>query len=240
MVEVLCRTAKQTDTDLIMFGGYEEHYAADGTRTGCTDIAPVLEGVYRGAPCPQLFPQLSAMSLVTRQLFRRRCIEEGRCRFTDHKIAEDALFFVSFYWQHLHCVVGIPEKLYRYKLRASGSASQSYHPERLADNFYLSDAVEAVARDWGLNDDPACRRAVNHSRVLDLQLGIKNVCLGPLSFRQRTAWLRQALRIPAVRAAVRDMPLQDARSRNDRIKLALLKVRLCAVVIALSSWNNRR
>lgn len=109
MVEVLCRTAKQTDADLIMFGGYEEHYAADGTRTGCTDIAPVLEGVYRGDPCPQLFPQLSAMSLVTRQLFRRRCIEEGRCRFTDYKIAEDALFFVSFYRQHLHCVVGIPE-----------------------------------------------------------------------------------------------------------------------------------
>lgn len=137
-------------------------------------------------------------------------------------------------------VVGIPEKLYRYKLRASGSASQSYHPERLADNFYLSDVVEAVAKSWGLENDPACRRAVNHSRVLDLQLGIKNVCLGPLSFRQRTAWLRQALRIPAVRAAVRDMPLQDARSRNDRIKLALLKMRLCAVVVALSSWNNRR
>lgn len=96
MVEVLCRTAKQTDADLIMFGGYEEHYAADGTCTGCTDIAPVLEGVYRGDPCPQLFPQLSAMSLVTRQLFRRRCIEEGSCRFTDYKIAEDALFFVSF------------------------------------------------------------------------------------------------------------------------------------------------
>ena len=147
---------------------------------------------------------------------------------------------MSFYRQHLHCVVGIPEKLYRYKLRASGSASQSYHPERLTDNFYLSDAVEAVARDWGLNDDPACRRAVNHSRVLDLQLGIKNVCLGPLSFRQRTAWLQQALHIPAVRAAVGEMPLQDARSCNDRIKLALLKARLCAAVIALSSWNNRR
>ena len=155
MVEVLCRTARQTDADLIMFGGYEEHYAADGTRTGCTDIAPVLEGVYRGDPCPQLFPQLSAMSLVTRQLFRRRCIEEGNCRFTDYKIAEDALFFVSFYRQHLHCVVGIPEKLYRYKLRASGSASQSYHPERLTDNFYLSDAVEAVAKSWGLENDPA-------------------------------------------------------------------------------------
>lgn len=96
MVEVLCRTAKQTDADLIMFGGYEEHYAADGTRTGCTDIAPVLEGVYRGDPCPQLFPQLSAMSLVTRQLFRRRCIEEGNCRFTDYKIAEDALFSCPF------------------------------------------------------------------------------------------------------------------------------------------------
>ena len=236
MVEVLCRTARQTDADLIMFGGYEEHYAADGTRTGCTDIAPVLEGVYRGDPCPQLFPQLSAMSLVTRQLFRRRCIEEGNCRFTDYKIAEDALFFVSFYRQHLHCVVGIPEKLYRYKLRASGSASQSYHSERLADNFYLSDAVEAVAKSWGLENDPACRRAVNHSRVLDLQLGIKNVCLGPLSFRQRTAWLRQALRIPAVRAAVRDMPLQDARSRNDRIKQGIRDGCLIQIVYSIAAW----
>ena len=135
MVEVLCRTARQTDADLIMFGGYEEHYAADGTRTGCTDIAPVLEGVYRGDPCPQLFPQLSAMSLVTRQLFRRRCIEEGSCRFTDYKIAEDALFFVSFYRQRPRCVVGIPDRLYRYRLRDDGSASQSYHPERLTDNF---------------------------------------------------------------------------------------------------------
>ena len=49
------------------------------------------------------------MSLVTRQLFRRRCIEEGRCRFTDHKIAEGALLFVSFDRQHMHCVVGIQE-----------------------------------------------------------------------------------------------------------------------------------
>ena len=200
----------------------------------------MLEGVYRGDPCPQLFPQLSAMSLVTRQLFRRRCIEEGNCRFTDYKIAEDALFFVSFYRQRPRCVAGIPDRLYRYRLRDDGSASQSYHPERLTDNFYLSDAVEAVAKSWGLENDPACRRAVSRSRVLDLQLGIKNVCLGPLSFRQRTAWLQQALHIPAVRAAVGDMPLQDARSCNDRIKLALLKVRLCAVVIALSSWNNRR
>lgn len=240
MVEVLCRTARQTDADLILFGSYDDRYAPDGTRVSRTEVAPVLEGVYRGDPCPQLFPQLSAMSLVTRQLFCRRCIEEGNCRFTDYKIAEDALFFVSFYRQRPRCVVGIPDKLYRYRLRDDGSASQSYHPERLTDNFYLSDAVEAVAKSWGLENDPACRRAVNHSRVLDLQLGIKNVCLGPLSFRQRTAWLRQALRIPAVRAAVRDMPLQDARSRNDRIKLALLKVRLCAVVIALSSWNNRR
>ena len=176
MVEVLCRTARQTDADLILFGSYDDRYAPDGTRVSSTEVAPVLEGVYRGDPCPQLFPQLSAMSLVTRQLFRRRCIEEGNCRFTDYKIAEDALFFVSFYRQRPRCVVGIPDRLYRYRLRDDGSASQSYHPERLTDNFYLSDAVEAVARDWGLNDDPACRRAVNHSRVLDLQLGIKNVC----------------------------------------------------------------
>ena len=139
MVEVLCRTARQTDADLILFGSYDDRYAPDGTRVSSTEVAPVLEGVYRGDPCRQLFPQLSAMSLVTRQLFRRRCIEEGSCRFTDYKIAEDALFFVSFYRQRPRCVVGIPDRLYRYRLRDDGSASQSYHPERLTDNFYLSD-----------------------------------------------------------------------------------------------------
>ena len=112
MVEVLCRTARQTDADLILFGSYDDRYAPDGTRVSSTEVAPVLEGVYRGDPCPQLFPQLSAMSLVTRQLFRRRCIEEGSCRFTDYKIAEDALFFVSFYRQRPRCVVGIPDRLY--------------------------------------------------------------------------------------------------------------------------------
>lgn len=50
MVEVLCRTAKQTDADLILFGGYEEHYAADGTRTGWHRHCPGSEGVYRGDP----------------------------------------------------------------------------------------------------------------------------------------------------------------------------------------------
>ena len=104
--------------------------------------------------------------------------------------------------------------------------------ERIVANAYNADSIRGI-----LDKMPYFTLFKDNYFV---QLGIKNVCLGPLSFRQRTAWLRQALRIPAVRAAVRDMPLQDARSRNDRIKLALLKVRLCAVVIALSSWNNRR
>ena len=240
MVEVLCRTAKQTGADLIRFGGYEEHYAADGTRTGCTDIAPVLEGVYRGDPCPQLFPKLSAMSLVTRQLFRRRCIEEGNCRFTDHKIAEDALFFVSFYRQHLHCVVGIPDKLYRYKLRALGSASQSYHPERLEDNFYLSDAVWDTVAAWGLQDSPMHRAKASYCTIRDLMMGIKNLGCSPLSLSEQTAWLRSTLQKPRVRTAVRSTPLHAMQSRNDQVKLLLLKLRLCRAVLLLSGANQRK
>lgn len=44
MVEVLCRMARQTDADLILFGSYDDRYAPDGTRVSSTEVAPVLEG----------------------------------------------------------------------------------------------------------------------------------------------------------------------------------------------------
>lgn len=111
MVEVLCRTARQTDADLILFGGYEEHYAADGTRTGCTDIAPGSGRGIPGRPLPAIVPAAVGHGRWSRgSCSAAAASKRATAAFTDHKIAEDALFFVSFYRQHLHCVVGIPGK----------------------------------------------------------------------------------------------------------------------------------
>lgn len=55
MVEVLCRTAKQTDADLIMFGGYEEHYAADAPVPAAPTLPRFWKG-YTGATLPAIVP----------------------------------------------------------------------------------------------------------------------------------------------------------------------------------------
>ena len=238
MAQHTLTAARAKNADIVFFGSYEDQYDAAGRRQGSRITPPAAVGVYRDDPCTELFPQLACFHFVTRQLFRRSLLEH--CRFTKHSIGEDALFFISVYRQRPGCVVGLDEPLYRYSVRPNGSASQSYHPERLEDNFYLSDAIASVAEQWGTEDIPAHRAVVNKCRVLDLQLGIKNVCLSPLSFAERTAWLRAALEKPEVRAAVAQMPLDAAGSRNDRVKLALLKLHLCSAVIALSSLNNRK
>ena len=238
MAQCTLEAARRENADLVLFGSWEDQYDAAGHKQSSRAIPPPISGVHRGDPCVELLPQLAAFYFVTRQLFRRSLLEH--CRFTKHSIGEDALFFISAYRKRPGCVVGVDAPLYHYSVRPNGSASQSYHPERLEDNFYLSDAVAGVVQQWGTEDLPERRAVVNKCRVLDLQLGIKNVCLSPLSFVRRTAWLRAALQRPEVRAAVAEMPLSAAGSRNDRIKLALLKARLCGAVIALSSLNNRK
>lgn len=240
MAQEVLAAAKQADADLVLFGSCEDQYDTAGRCVRSTPVPPPVTGVYTQDPCVRLLPRIATLFFVTRQLFRRSVLEAGHCRFTSHKIGEDALFFIQFYRLRPACVVGLDMPLYHYSVRPNGSASQSYHPERLEDNFYLSDAVAAVVHAWGLDNSPEHRAVVVHCRVLDLQYGIKNISLSPLGYARRVRWLRAALRKPQVRQAVAEMPLQAAGSRNDRIKLALLKCRLCGAVILLSGLNNRQ
>lgn len=239
MAELLLFKAREADADLVLFGSIEDTYDAAGQPVRSTPIPPPVVGLYRDEPCKRLFPQIATLFFVTRQLFRRSLIEQGRCRFSPYKIGEDALFFVQFYRLSPACVLGVDAPLYHYSVRANSSASQSYHPERLVDNFYLSRAIEETVAHWGLAASAPHADTVRCCKILDLQFGIKNLCLSPLRFSQRAAWLRRALQEPGLRQAVRSQPLAVVGSRNDQIKLALLKLHWNAAVIALSSLNNR-
>ena len=50
----------------------------------------------------------------------------------------------------------------------------------------------------------------------------------------------QYLQKPRVRTAVRSTPLHAMQSRNDQVKLLLLKLRLCRAVLLLSGANQRK
>lgn len=134
----------------------------------------------------------------------------------------------------------LEKPLYHYTAARRGSLSNSYHPERLEDNFYLSDAVWDTVAAWGLQDSPMHRAKASYCTIRDLMMGIKNLGCSPLSLSEQTAWLRSTLQKPQVRTAVRSTPLHAMQSRNDQVKLLLLKLQLCRAVLLLSGANQRK
>lgn len=239
MAQVLYETAKKENADAVMFGIYNDYYDESGDFVKTLIDGPALCGVYRGKPFQEHFDALASSYLVITKMLRRACIEAAHLRFPERTLGEDGLFYVAFMRQNPSCLVAIQKPLYHYTFARSASLSNSWHPERLQDNFYLSDAVWSVVEDWGLQDSEMHRKKACYCTVRDLQLGIKNVCSGPLSAKERTDWLQKTVKLPRVENAIKNTAVKSFHSRNDRIKLLLLKLHQYRAVIWLSSQRHR-
>ena len=237
---MLYHAARNADADCVEFGLYLDSYDENDRLLHTQTSVSTLSGVYRGAPFKEHFDETASSYLVTNKLFRRAFLEQHRLRFSCHQLGEDGLFFVAFYRQNPGCLVVLEKPLYHYTAARRGSLSNSYHPERLEDNFYLSDAVWDTVAAWGLQDSPMHRAKASYCTIRDLMMGIKNLGCSPLSLSEQTAWLRSTLQKPRVRTAVRSTPLHAMQSRNDQVKLLLLKLRLCRAVLLLSGANQRK
>lgn len=238
--QTLYRTAKETDADCILFGMYHDTYDISGQLLSSETVVPSFAGIYRGHPFQEHFDWLASSYLVINKLFRRALLERYHLRFPCHQLGEDGLFYAAFYRQDPGCLVILDQPLYHYTIARRGSLSNSYHADRLQDNFYLSNAIWDVLAAWGLQESPMHLQKARYCTIRDLQMGIKNLCLSPLSTAQQTAWLRQTMQQPRVRQAVQHTPLRAMDSRNDRIKLLLLKLHLYRTMLALSGANQRK
>lgn len=237
--EQLADAADSEDADIVIFGSTLDTYDASGRLVGRSTAMPPLEGVFRGTPFRDNFDKIASSHLVTNKLMRREFIEQHCCRFRCYDIGEDAMFFIDFYRNDPACLVSLRKVCYHCTESRVGSLSNSYHNERIDENFYISDALRDVVHEWGLDDSPMHSAAVKYCTVRDLQMGIKNVSLSDMSLRERTAWLRRMMKLPRVREAVHDTPLASAGSRNDTVKLLLLKLHLPGMVTILSALNRR-
>ena len=155
--EVLYHAARNADADCVEFGLYLDSYDENDRLLHTQTSGSTLSGVYRSAPFKEHFDETASSYLVTNKLFRRAFLEQHRLRFSCHQLGEDGLFFVAFYRQNPGCLVVLEKPLYHYTAARRGSLSNRYHPERLEDNFYLSDAVWDTVAAWGLQDSPMHR-----------------------------------------------------------------------------------
>lgn len=238
--EVLYRTAKEADADLVLFGSFHDFYNAEGQLLHTSIDPPPLEGTCRGEPCKDYFDKLASSYLVITKLFRRATIEQAHLRFPCHQLGEDGLFYTAFCRTDPSCIAAVKKPLYHYTIARKASLSNSYHPERLQDNFYLSNAVWDTVAAWDLLESPMHLQKARYCTVRDLQMGIKNLALSPLSCAQQAAWLRDTMHNSRVRESVQKTPLRLFTSRNDKIKLLLLKLHLYRTVVSLSAANQRQ
>lgn len=238
--EILIQTAQQEHADFVQFGMFHDVYDESGRLLRSSTSAPALSGTFRGEPFKEHFDRLASSFLVIGKLFRRELLEQPRLRFPARQLGEDGLFFVEFYRRDPGCLVFLEKPLYHYTLARKASLSNSYHPERLEDNFYLSDAVWSVVSDWGLLESPMHLQKARYCTVRDLQMGIKNLALSPLSQAEQTAWLCNVMQNHRVRQSVQKTPLHSMTNRNDKIKLLFLKLHLYRLTVQLSKANQTR
>ena len=104
----------------------------------------IRDSVFRGTPFRDNFDKIASSHLVTNKLMRREFIEQHCCRFRCYDIGEDAMFFIDFYRNDPACLVSLRKVCYHYTESRVGSLSNSYHNERIDENFYISDALRDV------------------------------------------------------------------------------------------------
>lgn len=238
--EVLVGMAKNHNADIVLYGRHNDRYSSDGTFVGTSLSKPPITGVFTDEPFRTHFSALATSYFITDKLMKRSFIEEHHCRFPDMDLGEDGAFYISFYSADPSCLVATERAFYHYTVPESGSLSTSYHPERLKYAFVLSDMTRAAVAAWGLEASPTYMRTVNYCTVRDIMMLVKNTAMsGETPAAQRTTFAK-VMRAEKLRKAVSETPLSMMYSRNDRIKLALLKMHMYSLALAVSRHNNRR
>lgn len=236
----LTTAADRETADIVMFGVMSEFFDNDGNTVKRTVTHTPMEGVFRGEPFKKYFDRLATNYLVATKMIRREFIEKHGCRFHLKNIGEDGLFYVSVYENDPECLVMIDRPFYHYFVARSSSLSNSYHPERVNDNFYLSEAVRSAVEKWGLMNSPMHLKTAYYATVRDLQIGIKNVSLGNEPIKKRRLWLKNVMKDEWVKKSVKSVSVSMAGNRNDKIKLILIKLHLYFAVMALSGINQKK
>lgn len=237
--EECLQLAEKAGADIAVFGFYTELQKKDGSTSLLSKSQPPVLGTYDYAGFQREFPKLIAFHYVWNKLFRRELLERYHCRYSTHSLGQDAVFNVSTYANPFGKIVFVETPYLHYTVR-EGSSVNRFHADRLEDNFYITREIASVIEGWGKQDDPAYREALCYCALRDLQLGIKNACLSSMSLRKKCHWLRRMMADKRLRKAVHDTPLSRFGSRNDRIKLLLLRFRAYGVVISLSSIHQRK
>lgn len=237
--EKMLALAQRENADMVLFGFITELQQPDGACVALSTSRPPMLGSFDYAEFQQAFPRFITWHYIWNKLYRRRLLEENGCRFSTHTLGQDAVFNARTYAKPFRRLIAVGDPFVHYTVRA-GSSVNRYHEDRLNDNFYITREISRVVEEWGFSDDDEFVRALAYCAMRDLNLGVKNACLSPMTLPQRCRWLRSLMADRRLRRAVRLTSVNRFASANDRVKMLLLKAHCYELVILAASLNQRR
>ena len=238
LAETCLDIAQREQADMVIFGFCTELQRTDGSTQRLSSTCPPILGSFDYPRFQKAFPRMITFHYIWNKLYRRAYLQENNCRFSTHTLGQDAVFNVRTYAQPFERLVAVETPLLHYTVR-EGSSVNRYHEDRCRDNFYISREIADVVSRWGMADQPEYRNALAYCAVRDLQLGIKNVCMAPMSLGKKRKWLKTLMKDRRIRTAVSITDAARFFSVNDRVKLRLLKLHAYSAVIILSVGATR-
>lgn len=235
--------AEEHGADIVVFGHNNRHYqTADGRGYTVTPLPP-FAGAFDFEWFRENFYEAFTYNAynVWLRFFRREYLLEKDLWFTNQPVGQDAVFMLDSYERGFGTICFIQKALYNHDLR-DGSAVYRYQPKRYACELNIARRQEGCVRALGLYEDVKIRRLVEDRYVMAVSIEAGNLAHPdcPMTRREAAQKLRDALREPDVRRAVRALPLDYYAKKSAKLMLALLKLGMPGLLLALKRRAERK
>ena len=231
LVEDNYKLGKEHDADLVTFGFKTISTDLDGKEC-VVNYIPALSGVYDYAGFWEYFREGGReRGFMCYNMFKRTFIMEHNLRQKNFKNSEDAYFIFEIYGIPFHNVVYNQGIYYTY-IKRQGSATASYNPNRIEEEYLVSRKFDEVVRNSpyakGRYED-----MIQFKYVMSFSLAVGNLTRGgrDISTREKVQTVKQMLSRDGLRQAIKAVPLRAFDERKTKCKVLFLKLRLYRLVI---------
>ncbi|MGB6179418.1 glycosyltransferase family 2 protein [Carnobacterium sp.] len=232
LIEENIKIAKETCTDVLMFGFIEVTTSIDESSTSRVNL-PKLTSSKEARQFRTQFNRYYSFApyALWNKLYRREFLIKNNVQFSNQKIGEDALFNLDVY-RHLEKVEINPHAYYHYVYRAN-SAVNHYTKDRFKQEYKVAKSFEKLMKEW--DEVLRYKTLINKEYWNTMYLEIKNLsskeCM--LKKEEKIKLMVRIMENEKIERAVIDLSNQAEKNRFVKTLLFLVKKKKYSLALNL-------
>lgn len=236
LIEETVKIAEKVTADMVVFGYFNEVIQKNGQVTTMEHF-PQLKGAFTQETFRDQFRNHYAVSpyALWNKLYRHEFLLQHRCRFTNQKVGQDALF--NQVVQRNVKKVYFHQKAYYHYVSMEGSAVNRYRKERFTYEYNIANQFEQWMMYW--NKEQEYKDLIYREYWGALYLELSNLSWNdsPLTSRQKTARIAELMQNEAVYEAVNGIRLEEESNAFVKRLLQLLRKKQYARALRLMHFR---